>query len=355
MNKKFLNIGIIAILAIGAIVASFLYKDLSERPNFSVLDVGKGDITEILDLNGKVKSENNADLGFELGGRIIELSHRVGDRVEKGEILAKANDKDLMADYKKDLALVRSAQANLNYYEELLGKEKDKLKSLKKEDANTPDKDAQRNQIDASEAQVEAQEANIEAARASVQNIQAQIDETIIRAPFSGVLSKQDVEVGEVVPNNTPILTLINENDFKVEAYVSEMEAKKIQSGSLAKVTLDNGDKKSYAVRVTAIDPAETLQNDISTYKVTLDFDGEVAGLKSGTDANVKITIGKKTGVVVIPRDALFSENEEKFVYISKMGIRERQEVAVGAYGNNGMVEILSGLKEGDKIYELAN
>jgi HlyD family secretion protein len=355
MDKKIVSLGALAIIIIATIVGIFLYKDLTQRPGFSEIDVKKGNLEEVLNLNGKIKSENNADLGFELGGRIIELTHKVGDRVEKNEILARANDENLATDYKKNAALLRSSEANLIYYQELLGKGKDELKSLKKTGANTPDKDAQKNQIAASQAQVEAQIADVEAAKASVQNIQAQINQTIIRAPFAGILAKQDVEVGEVASNNSAIMTLINENAFKIEVFASELDAKKIGIGNKAEITLDDNASKIYSASVTAIDPAETLQNNISTYKITLTFDDKTENVKSGTDANVKIVLGDKTGVIVIPKDAIYTENNKNFVYFSAAGIRERREVSAGAYDDNGMTEITKGLQEGDKIFKLAN
>ena len=132
MDKKIISIGAIVIIFIGAAVGSFFYKNLTERPNFSEVNVQKGNLDEVLNLNGKVKSENDANLGFESGGKITALTHKVGDPVKKGEILARANDDDLTASYNQYLALVKSAQANLTYYQELLNKEKDKLTSLKK-------------------------------------------------------------------------------------------------------------------------------------------------------------------------------------------------------------------------------
>jgi HlyD family secretion protein len=355
MDKKIITIGAVAIIFIGAAVGSFFYKNLTERPNFSEVTVQKGNLEEVLNLNGKVKSENDADLGFEIGGRITALTHKVGDYVEKDEVLARADDESLTDGYKEEAALLKSAEANLEYYQGLLGAAKNKLTSLKKTSASSSDKDAQRNQIKASEAQVEAQEANIEASVASVQGAEAQIEKTIIRAPFSGVLAKQDVEVGEVAPSNGAILTLINKDDFKVETFASEIDAKNIKIGNEAEITLDNDAGETYSAHVTAVDPAATLQNNVSTYKVTLNFDEKTENIDSGTDANVKISAENKTDIIAIPKDAIYTENNKSFVYASRNGIREKQTVSTGIYGDNNMVEITSGLQEGDKIFKLAN
>jgi len=355
MDKKIISIGTVAIIFIGAVVGIFFYKNLTGRPNFSEVTVQKGNLEEVLNLNGKVKSENDVDLGFEIGGKITALTHKVGDYVNKDEVLARADNESLTDGYKEETALLKSAEANLGYYQGLLGAAKNKLTSLKKTSASSSDKDAQRNQIDASEAQVEAQKANIEAAEASVQGAEAQIEKTVIRAPFSGVLAKQDVEIGEIASSDSPIITLINKDIFEVEVFASEIDMKNIKIGDKAKITLDNNTGETYSAHVTAIDQAATMQNNVSAYKITLDFDEKLENITSGSDANVKIIADNKADVITIPKDAIYTENNKSFVYASKNGIREKQAVSTGIYGNNDMVEITAGLQEGDKIFKLTN
>jgi HlyD family secretion protein len=351
MNKNLFNASIIAILVIGAIVGVYVYKNLSERPSFATYQVTKGDISEAIDITGKIKSENVADLGFEIGGRITALNYKVGDRVSKGVIIATANDADLRAQYSVALAEIRSAEALLKQSEELKNKESYDLKALKSPNDTSNDKKAQKEQIEASKAVVEAQGAQLEAARSNAQIAKAEIDKTIIRAPFSGVISKQDVEVGEVAQSNVPILTIINNGEFKIEAFVSEIDAKKIQEGNAVKVTSDSNPGVEYNAKITAIDPAETLINNISSYKITIHFDQNNPELVSGTGINAKIELQKKEGVLIVPKNAVFEDNNKKYIYVSMGGLREKKEIKTGVYGEDNMVEIISGLSEGDIIF----
>jgi len=355
MEKRFVGIGAVAVAVVGIVIGVFLYRSLVERPGYSETGITKGSLTETLSLEGKVRPVREADLGFESGGRITELSHAVGDHAEKGEVLARIGDADSVANYDRSVALARSAQANLDYYDALLKKENEKLKSLKKADANTPDKNAQRNQIDASAAQVSAQQAALEAAKAAVRDARAQIEKKIIRAPFSGTLAKRDVETDEVVSAGSVIMTLIDESDFETEAFVSQLDAKAINIGDVAEIFLDTDAGNAHPAHVTSVDKAETLRNGVSTYKVTLAFDGRVEGVRSGTDANVKMTLSNRVGTISVPKTAVYSENGHTFVSVSAAGTREKREVSTGIRDDDGMVEITGGLREGDVVSGLSN
>jgi RND family efflux transporter MFP subunit len=354
MNKNIFGISLVAILAIGAIVSVFIYGNMSKRPDYSKATVEKGDISEEISLDGKIKPQEDAALGFERGGKITKLTHKVGDFVEDGTVLAYANSADLKAQYNQAVDLARSSEADLDQYKELYKKEKAKLDSLKKSDtSNSDDKKAQKKQIEASEAQVASQEEKVAAAYANVENARAQIDKTVITAPFVGIISKQDVSEGEVAQSNVPIITLSSQNSFKIEAYASEVDVRKLYIGDSAKVSLDDGLGNDFSSKITAIDPAESEIGGVSSYKITLNIENNISDLRSGVGANVSVESRKKTNVLLVPKEAVFSENGKSFVYFSENGLRLKKEVETGIYGTNGRVEITGGLSAGDEIFIL--
>ena len=247
MNKNIFSASLVAILVIGGIVASFLYNDMSKRPNYSTVEIKKGAIEQVLDLDGKIVPQNDAELGFERGGKITKLTHKVGDFVKSGTVLAYANAADLKAQYNQSVDLARSSQADVDQYQELYKKEKAKLDSLKKTaTANSADKKAQKRQIEASEAQVVSQEEKVAAAFSNIENARAQIDKTIITAPFDGIVSKQDVEEGEVAQSNVAIITLSSRDSFKVEAFASEIDVRNLHVGDAARIALNDGSGRSF-------------------------------------------------------------------------------------------------------------
>ncbi|MFA5926239.1 MAG: efflux RND transporter periplasmic adaptor subunit [Parcubacteria group bacterium] len=352
MNKNIFGMSLVAILVIGAIVSIFIYGNLSKRPDYSTMQVERGDITQEISLEGKIRPRDGADLGFERGGKITKLTHKVGDFVEAGTVLAHANAVDLQAQYSEAIDLAKSSEADLLQYQELYKKEKAKLDSLKKTDtANSSDKKAQKKQIEASEAQVTSQEEKVAAAYANVENAKAQIDKTVVTAPFAGVISAQDVHEGEVAQSNVPIITLASQNSYKIEAFASETDVRSLKAGDSARGNLDDRPESYFDAKITAVDPAESEINGISNYKITLSLSENISNLRSGVGANISVAIQKKNGVVAVPKDAVFEEGGKNFVYFSENGLRLKREVQTGIYGSNGNVEIISGLNAGDSIF----
>ena len=201
------------------------------------------------------------------------------------------------------------------------------------------------------EAQIPFQEAKVKAARANVLNYSAQIGKTVIRAPFSGIIAKQDAKVGEYASSNVPVVTLISSNSFQVETYVPEVHIKEVKIGDTANVTLDAFSAEDiFKVIVISIDPAETVRDGVSTYKVIFGFEKNDARLKSGMTANVTVLTATKQNSILIPQKAVINKNGVDYVQI-KVGkeIVEKQ-ITKGSIAASGEVEIVSGLSEGENL-----
>lgn len=199
---------------------------------------------------------------------------------------------------------------------------------------------------------VSAQEARIASMRASIANYDTQITKSVIIAPFSGVITLQNAKLGEIVSPNSPLVTLMSENNFKITANVPEVDVAKLAIGQNARVTLDAyGADVAFPASVALIDPAETVISGVSTYKVTLRFTENDKRIRSGMTANIDISTATRTGALYIPARSVISRDGKKFVKIPD-GVTQTKEteVTVGLRGSDGSIEILSGLKDGETI-----
>lgn len=197
---------------------------------------------------------------------------------------------------------------------------------------------------------IAAQEAVVSQAEAGVRSARAELSKTILRSPISGVVTKQDARVGEIVSMNTPLISVISVGRYEIEAQIPEADIARVTSGALAKVTLDAyGSDLIFDAQVISIDPAEIIIDGVATYKATLQFVNEDARIKSGMTANVDISGVEKKNVLAVPQRAVFSSGGDKFVQIVSSGLVEDIDVLVGLRAE-GYIEILSGLKEGDEV-----
>lgn len=212
----------------------------------------------------------------------------------------------------------------------------------------------------ATDENIAIQKAKIREAQAVLDTTAARFAKTILRSPISGVVTKQDAKSGESVSAHETAVSVVSAGDFEIEVFVPEADVAKVSIGDTARITLDAYGKDSvFLAHVTAVDPAETEVEGISTYKTTLHFDASDERIKSGMTANIDILSAQATGVLAVPERAVLSNDAGvSFVRIvdskSAAGFRE-VPVKTGLRGSDGNVVIESGLSEGEKIIIFLN
>ncbi len=196
-----------------------------------------------------------------------------------------------------------------------------------------------------------SEEAGIDQAKAGVASAEAELAKTIITAPISGVITSVDAKAGEMVQTAKNIISVISYGDYEVESFVPEADIAKVNLGDLASTTLDAyRNTVNFDTKVIKIDPAATVIDGVPTYKVTSKFINQDSRIKSGMTANLDILTAEKEGVLIVPARAVITDGD-KFVEILNIDKTTSEiKVEVGLRGSDGMVEIISGLKVGDKV-----
>ncbi len=212
----------------------------------------------------------------------------------------------------------------------------------------------QKQSIDLQKAAIASEEASIKSYEAAVKNIEAQITKTVLRSPISGFITKQDAKVGEIAAANTVLISILS-SAYEIEANIPEVDIAKIKIGDSSKVTLDAyGRDVVFEAKIAAIDPAETVIEGVATYKTTLQFISNDKPVKSGMTANLDILATEKDNALIIPQRAVTSRNGDKFVNLYDSSAKDSNikevKIITGIRGSDGNIEVLEGLKEGDKL-----
>jgi len=200
----------------------------------------------------------------------------------------------------------------------------------------------------ATSAQINMQDAQTAVAYASLQIAAAQLDKMSLKAPVDGIITNVDLDLGEIVSPNVPIVTMESNGKFQVETYLPEIYIGEIKAGSLAVVTFDAyGSDKKFDAKVISVDPATTIVDGSPSYRALLEFVNEDEAIKAGLTANLKILADKQTDVIMIPESAIIRQGEKSFVILES---GERQEIVVGKTGDDNKTLVVSGLVEGEKV-----
>lgn len=287
MDKKTRNIALLGILIAGVIAIGFIMYNYGFRPNSSDAPIISQQTTGKILLDGKVVPEKSADLGFIVPAKIKSISKKVGDLVSAGEILAQQESIDLQAQVEAAQSGVFGAQAELDKLGHDLKKEKLKLHGLSG--------DARRQQaaqISGNKDSIEVQKSAIVAAQNNLISAKAQLEKALLRAPFDGIIIRQDGEVGEIGGASALSIMTIASNEplRKIEAFASDLDVANIKVGDSVQVVFDEvGNQKKISAKVSSIDPASNLNQGKSTYKVTLILDATDVGIRSGMHASISL------------------------------------------------------------------
>lgn len=192
---------------------------------------------------------------------------------------------------------------------------------------------------------------NIRAQEAVVRAAAASLAKTRIVAPFSGVVTRMDAKVGEIVSPSSSLISMQSDGVFQIETFVPEVAIVRIATGNLATTTLDAyGSSLEFPSKVIAVDPAETVKDGVPTYKATLSFLTADPRIRSGMTANVRITTRTLPDAIVIPQGAVKNSQDGASVFVVTKGGATERPVTLGTSPALGQVEVLSGLSAGDVI-----
>ncbi len=198
MSKKIIIIYIVILLVVSCGAMVFINYSLA-NPISSNIANPKNNFEKTKEIINK-----KADLNFEIAGKIIAVSKKAGDTVNEGEILAKLDDADALAQYSQAQANINIAQSDLLALEKNLKEQELKIKNFK-----SNDKKIQKAQVSLVKENINSQQARILQANDNLTIAKNQLDKYVLRAPFGGVVVRQDMAVGEVFnPNNPSIITI---------------------------------------------------------------------------------------------------------------------------------------------------
>jgi RND family efflux transporter MFP subunit len=209
---------------------------------------------------------------------------------------------------------------------------------------------------------VQAAKAQADAAAAQLQAAQNNYSNNVLTAPIDGKITAVNAKIGEILSGSAMVpgagaVKMISGQKLEIITYLSEADIGKIKIGDKAQVTLDAyGSSAPFGAGVIATDPGATVQNGISTYKTTLEFNNEDDRIKTGMSANVIISDQTHTGVLVIPQTAVITKGNQKFVLTkAQNGKTVTTQIQTGISGLDGNVEVTSGLSEGEEVAAFGN
>jgi RND family efflux transporter MFP subunit len=316
--------------------------------------------------NGYVVARTKAAVSAKIPGRLASLTVSEGSQVSQGDVIARLESADYaaaVAQAEAELASARATLIELTADRDELEREFTRVSTIHTQNANlvsqqeveTADSRARQGA-----ARVHAQEARVDASIAGLQFARANLDNTVIRAPFTGTVLRKEAEVGEVVAPSVgggltrgAVVTMADLRTLEVEVDVNEAYIARVRGGQRARITLDAYPDTSFGGTVRQVVPTADRQRATVQVKVAiLDHDPRILpemGAKVEFLGDVTPAAPTARRQVVVPAAAVRSDNGHAVVWIVRDGRLERREVDAGPVSGN-LREVRAGLTGGELL-----
>ena len=361
-KKRVVGIVLIVLIVIIAALVVFYFvgkRGKSEKISGEVFTVKKGNVTNFAEQTGIIKAQVGAmvKVGTRATGELIQLRYQVGDYVKKGELIAKIDDREKLAnirnlraaieEQKKDLAtkVAQYEYNKINYERE---------ERLLKQEFTTKDSvDKAKRELDVSVAQIELGKAKVVEAIESLKALEVTLTYNKIYAPISGYVSQVTTQEGETVVAGLAavnLITVIDATKLEMWIYVDETDIGRVKPGMKVEHWVDAYRDKRFSGNINLIYPQPEIKENIVYYLAIVKIDPkDTTFLKPEMTTHVRIIISKKADVLIVPNGAVRFEDGKNVVYVKAKDKTERKEVTPGIRDDK-FTEIVAGLSEGESV-----
>ena len=324
---------IITFIVVGAIIALLLNNKAKmeaksenakiEAYPVNVVEVTKSKAQRDLEMVGTITANNDVAIVSEAQGRVTKVYAEVGDYKSAGSPLIQLDDELKLAGFKTAEVNYQKTKKDYERYQALL----------------------------ASKAVTDAQ---LESAKLAYQSAEAQYivakkgyEDTKITTPISGIVTSRNVDIGNYVNKNMVVAEVVDISKLKVKLNVAETDVFKLNVGDKVKISTDVYPGITFPGKIETI---SDKGDEAHTYPVEVIFmNSKEHPLKAGMFGKVTFNSVSKGEKLLIPRDALIGSIKNPQVFVIKNGIAKIRDLVVGSTYNNKL-EVLSGLKEGERV-----
>jgi len=389
--KRKRRITIFTVIALAVvIVATVAIKanGKDKKPPESPVKTAKAEIGDVqvkVTEVGTVEPEIKVDVKSAISGKVIEILHRDGDTVRRGDVLARV-EPDL--NQAQSLAETKSSVASAEIRFRDARKKLEDNNSLFSQGLLAPSqhRDVETEYLSARQEYDKAREkyALVEKSGIPISHSAANFQGSSIVAPMDGIVLTKDVEIGESITSGvssfnagTVLFTVADVSRMIVKAGVNEVDIGKIHVSMPVKVTLDAYPKVAFKGRIDRIAPAVRLEEKVRVFDVEIRLDAQGRELRSGMTANIEVMGEQKQKVLTVPVESVFKRDDQEIVYVKKAidpkafaeeskekksGEAAKQaekdawkkffdkRVVTTGLADNAKVEILSGLEAGEEV-----
>lgn len=368
-SKPWIKWVVVLVVLAAAATAGLRYANRPrpiEVETVAVTQRAAGVQASVLNASGYVTARRRATVSSKITGKVTEVNVEEGMAIREGQVLARLDDSQFRASLALAEAQAEAARRNVRESEVRLAEARlalDRAQRLSADRLNTQaDLDTARAAVDSLVARIDASREQVRVAERQIDVERTNLDNTVVRAPFSGVAVSKDAQPGEMVsPNSagggftrTGICTLVDMRSLEVEVDVNETYINRVEDGQPVTVVLNAyPDWQLPGHVITTVPKADRQKATVLVRIGFAELDPRIL-----PDMGVKVTFMKQAEasastterpVLLVPKAAIRAENNQSYAWVVNAGVVDRRAVRTG--GTDGdRLEVLAGLSSGERI-----
>jgi len=299
--------------------------------------VRRENLNSYLVINGIVEPERTIEIFSRLSAYVKQIVKEEGAMVRENDVLALLDDTEIRISHEQSKIALEQAQLSLDEAQQNYTRNQELIKRemISEQEYQTQEAVFKQRQLDYKSSQE------------AFKNLELQLNWTKIRSLSDGYITERLIEVGDRVTANQQVYTIEDFSPLLIRVYVPTSDAINLKTGMNAEVTTDILPGRIFTGKVKLINPRIDVQT--GTVKVTVEVYDKSLSMKPGMFVEVRIVVGQKEDVLVIPRKAVLYKQNRTHVFVVQQNQVSQRQVELGLTEED-MVEITSGLDEGEKI-----
>lgn len=353
MNKWLKRILILAVLIAAIVILKLTWLRPKPIP-VEVVEVERGRVEQTVTNSraGTVRARHRAKLSPEFGGQVVELPFREGDRVSRGQVVLRLEDSLQQARLslaERELDALRSERQRACLEAERAAREYQRIEKLAKEEIVSEDiLDNSDSLRQSAAAACDASDSNVARALAAIRLAQTELDKTILRAPFDGIVAEISTEVGEWATPSPPalpvppVIDVLDPSSVYISAPMDEVDSAIVRVEQPARVTIDSHRELRFMGHVSRVAPyVLDFEAQNRTVEIEVELDDHDQILLPGTSADVEVILDIRDDVTRIPTATIMEGNQ---VLVLENDRLAQRQISVGLR-NWDYTEVVDGLE----------
>ncbi len=312
----------------------------------------KGDISAELNVVGNLIGAQTVDVVPRTAGRLVTMNVKLGDRVSRGQTLARIEDQEINEQVKQAEASFEVAQATIRQREADL---KFSVINFERSQNLFQRQLLPRQSLDDAEARQAASAAQLDLARAQLSQTQARLDElriaktnTNITSPVTGFVSQRNMDVGAWASQQSPVASVVDISSVRLVANVVEKDLRLVNAGDPARVTVDAYPGETFSGRIARVAPV--LDPATRTAEIEIEVPNADVRLKPGMYARMSVTIESRKDTTLVPKASVVDYQGTRGVFTMTADNKAKFQPLEIGIEDNERVEVRAGLSATDTL-----